>query len=69
MSSVKEQEMSPYNQEARAKALAYLKERGIYILDGKFHPTDASATDITKTIARFRAQVEGSRLKLMKVRK
>jgi hypothetical protein len=61
--------MSPYNQEARAKALAYLKERGIYVLDGKFNPTDAPSTDIAKTIARYRQQVEGARLKLMKVKK
>jgi hypothetical protein len=61
--------MSPYNQEARAKALAYLKERGIYVMDGKFVPTDAASTDVAKTMAKYRQQVEGSRLKLMKVRK
>lgn len=69
MSSVKEKEMSPYNQEQREKAIKYLRERGIYILDGKFHPTDAPSTDITKTIARYKAQVEGSRPKLIKVKK
>jgi len=61
--------MSPYNQEKREQSIKYLREREIYILDGKFHPTDASATDVAKTIARYKAQVEGSRLKLMKVRK
>jgi hypothetical protein len=61
--------MSPYNQEARAKALAYLKERGIYVMDGKFVPTDAASTDVAKTMAKYRQQVEGSRLKLMKGRK
>jgi hypothetical protein len=43
----------------RAAALAYLRERGIYILDGKFCPTNASSTDVAATIARYRRQVEG----------
>ena len=61
--------MSPYNQEQREKAIKYLRERGIYVLDGKFHPTDAASTDVSKTIARYKTQVEGLRLKLMKVKK
>ena len=61
--------MSPYNQAQRKNAIAYLRERGIYVLDGKFRPTDAPSTDITKTIARYKTQVEGLRLKLLKVKK
>lgn len=37
----------------RAAALHYLKSRGIYILDGKFKPTTATATDVRQTIARY----------------
>lgn len=49
--------MSPHNEEARAKALAYLKDRGIYILDGKFKPTGPASTDVAKTMARYRQAV------------
>ena len=46
-------------QDKRAAALAYLRERGIYLLDGQFTPTSATATDVKATIARYRRQVEG----------
>lgn len=39
-----------------AKALAYLRERKIYILEFSFHPTNAASTDVAQTIARYRAQ-------------
>ena len=48
--------MSPHNQEARAKALEYLKSRGIYILDGRFKPTGTASTDVAKTMARYRME-------------
>lgn len=44
-----------YN-EARKKCIAYLRERNLYILDGKFTPTKASNTDITVLFNRVRQQ-------------
>jgi len=42
--------------EARKKCVAYLRERNLYILDGKFTPTKASNTDITMIFNRARQQ-------------
>ena len=42
--------------EARKKCVAYLRERNLYILDGKFTPTKASNTDITVIFNRARQQ-------------
>ena len=44
-----------YN-EARKKCIAYLRERNLYILDGKFTPTKAANTDITVLFNRVRQQ-------------
>lgn len=41
--------LTTYHQEQLAKALAYLRERGLYILDGRFTPTSAAATDVRAT--------------------
>jgi len=40
------------------KAIAYLRERKIYLLEFPFRPTNAASTDVAQTIARYRAQVE-----------
>jgi len=42
--------------EARKKCVAYLRERNLYILDGKFTPTKAANTDITVIFNRVRQQ-------------
>lgn len=42
-------------------AIAYLKERGIYVLDGKFRPTKPVDTDVAKTWAKYRAQTQGTK--------
>jgi hypothetical protein len=44
-----------YN-EARKKCIAYLRERNLYILDGKFTPTKAANTDISVIFHRIRQQ-------------
>ncbi len=43
-------------EDARKKCIAYLRERNLYILDGKFTPTKAANTDITVTFNRIRQQ-------------
>lgn len=47
------------NEDKLQKAMQYLKERGIWVLDGRFKPTKPVDTDISKTIARYRSQVQG----------
>ena len=42
--------------DARKKCIAYLRERNLYILDGKFTPTKAANTDITVLFNRVRQQ-------------
>lgn len=42
-------------QQKRQRALAYLKARSIYVLDGQFTPSDARDTDIRRTIAKSTA--------------
>lgn len=37
----------------RKAALEYLRNRGIYLLDGKFKPTSPAATDVRQTITRY----------------
>ena len=56
--------MSEYNEAARAKAIEYLRNRGLYLLDGKFTPTQPSATDVAETIRRFRRTMEKQMPKL-----
>jgi hypothetical protein len=43
-------------EDARKKCISYLRERNLYILDGKFTPTKASNTDITVLFNRVRQQ-------------
>jgi len=43
-------------EDARKKCIAYLRERNLYILDGKFTPTNAANTDITVLFNRVRQQ-------------
>ena len=42
--------------EKRKECIKYLRERNLYILDGRFTPTKASHTDITVTFNRIRQQ-------------
>lgn len=49
------------NSEKFEAAMAYLKSRGIYLLDNKFKPTNAASTDVAKTIARYRAQTTNTK--------
>lgn len=49
--------------QAKLKAAKeYLKERGIFVLDGKFTPTSPAATDVAATVARYRAQTGGGKI-------
>jgi len=50
------------NAEKHAAAMQYLKDRGIYLLDNKFKPTNAASTDVAKTWARYRAQTQGKQI-------
>ena len=43
-------------EDARKKCISYLRERNLYILDGKFTPTKAANTDITVLFNRVRQQ-------------
>ena len=42
-------------------AIAYLRSRNIYIMDRghSFVPTNASKTDVSQTIRRYKQQVQG----------
>lgn len=46
-----------------SKAIAYLRERKIYVLEHNFKPTNAAQTDVTQTFARYRKQTEGITLR------
>lgn len=52
-----------YHAEQLEKAIAYLRERKIYVLENSFKPTNAAQTDVTQTIARYRKQTEGITLR------
>ena len=45
--------MTDANQKKRTAAIAYLRERGKYILDSKFVPTSSAHTDVAKTMREF----------------
>ena len=53
-----------YHQEELKKAIAYLRERKIYVADhgNKFVPTNAATTDVAATVARYRQQTQGVNL-------
>lgn len=55
---------SHHHQESLKKAIAYLRERKIYVADygNKFVPTNAATTDVAATAARYRKQVEGAQM-------
>jgi len=40
-------------------AIAYLRERKIYIIEYPFIPTNVAKTDVGATIRRYRQQVQG----------
>ena len=53
-----------YHQQQLKKAIAYLRERRIYVADygNKFIPTNAATTDVAATVARYRQQTQGINL-------
>lgn len=51
-----------YHAQQLEKAIAYLRERKIYVLEHNFKPTSEAQTDVAQTIARYRKQVEGSQM-------
>jgi hypothetical protein len=53
-----------YHQQQLKKAIAYLRERRIYVADygNKFVPTNAATTDVAATVARYRQQTQGVNL-------
>lgn len=57
-------------EQKRKKAIEYLRQRKIYIIDegNQFVPTNAANTDVAATIARYRRQTEGQQI-IREVRK
>jgi hypothetical protein len=51
--------MSTHNETELVKAIAYLKERKIYIIEFPFKPTNAAQTDVAATVRRYKQQVQG----------
>ena len=53
-----------YHQQELKKAIAYLRERRIYVADygNKFIPTNSATTDVAATMARYRQQTQGVNL-------
>ena len=51
-----------YHAQQLSKAIAYLRERKIYVLEHNFKPTNAAQTDVTQTFARYRKQTEGTQI-------
>jgi hypothetical protein len=48
-------------EERRMAAIEYLRSRGKYILDGKFTPTSAAATNIGETVKRYQKDLTSKR--------
>jgi polysaccharide deacetylase 2 family uncharacterized protein YibQ len=42
------------------KAIEYLKERNIYLLDSKYKPTASESTDVRKTINRYKKVLQAA---------
>jgi hypothetical protein len=51
-----------YHAQQLEKAIAYLRERKIYVLENSFKPTNAAQTDVSQTFARYRKQTEGTQI-------
>jgi len=53
-----------HNAKKLKEAIAYLRERKIYIIDegNQFVPTSIAHTDVAATMARYRRQTEGVQL-------
>ena len=51
-----------YHAQQLEKAIAYLRERKIYVLENNFKPTNAAQTDVAQTFARYRKQTEGTQI-------
>jgi len=62
--------IAEHNEKKLKEAIAYLRERKIYIVDdgNQFVPTNAATTDVAATMARYRRQTEGVQL-IREVRK
>lgn len=48
-------------EERHAAAIQYLRSRDKYILDGKFRPTSAAATNVAETIKQYQQQIRDKR--------
>lgn len=53
---------SDRHNEELEKAITYLRERKIYVLENNFRPTSAVLTDVQQTMNRFRQQTQGAKL-------
>jgi hypothetical protein len=51
--------MSTHNETELVKAIVYLRERKIYILEFPFIPTNTASTDVAATHRRYLLQVKG----------
>jgi hypothetical protein len=51
--------MSTHNETELIKAIEYLKERKIYIIEFPFKPTNVAQTDVAATVRRYKQQVQG----------
>jgi hypothetical protein len=61
--------MNPTMEEKRKAAIEYLRSRGIYILDNKFKPTSATATDVQQTITRYLKATNQQKLTVVEKKK
>ena len=51
-------------------AIAYLRERNIYLIENKlFAPTNSASTDVATTIRRYRQKVQGVPATIQAVKK
>jgi len=50
-------------EQKRIKAIEYLRNRKIYVLEHSFVPTNSALTDVQRTIDRYRQQTEGITLR------
>jgi hypothetical protein len=59
---------SEHHRQALKKAIEYLRERKIYVLEHNFKPTSIAHTDVATTMARYRQQTQGQQI-IREVRK
>lgn len=58
--------MSTHNETELVKAISYLRERKIYIIEFPFTPTNQAQTDVAATVRRYKQQM-GSPVPLKQV--